>query len=553
MRRLVPLVSLVFSLAAASSVGAQSATALLTEGAALPGAPGQTVTSLNNVAVNQVGGWAATVNATDGVDTISHVWGNAAGGTGDVLRSEGVFGGLTQTSFESFYGISDSGQVAYSPSSNSATTTGLDGVWLDDTVIAIEEDPVPGQPGQFWSFGSRPGVTAGGVPYWVGGLTDTAGGSSQNRGLFLGASATVLYQGGQAVPGLPFVLDTASSVSFDYGISADGTNSIAEVQLDGGTSSDNNALVLSGSGLLVDGTLVREGSAVPAAAGGLVGENWDNFDQLGVNEAGSYFFTGDTDGATATDEIVVVDGSIVLREGDTVDGETLSGAIEGANRNEDGDLAVVWDIATGEEVLLFNGRIVLREGDAVDLDGDGMVEPGSLLADFTGISNVRVSARDGAGMVDVYVTADIDTNGTTTTSDDTEALLRLRLQAALTADRNAGTNPASLTSTVAVIGETLSVSIDLGGTTGHSSALLIGFATPLTLTLGGGQTLLVNVADPGGEQLGLVLMPGPSVTYDLPVPNDTAFLGFEVSVQAIHIGTVVPFALSNAADLTVGY
>ena len=124
---------------------------------------------------------------------------------------------------------------------------------------------------------------------------------------------------------------------------------------------------------------------------------------------------------------------------------------------------------------------------------------------------------------------------------------------AANASRNAGTNPASLASGPAILGQTLSVTIDLAGTTGHTSAVLIGFSTPLSLTLGSGQTLLVNVADPNGEQLGLAPQSGATVTYDLPVPNGAPFLGFPVSLQAVHFGGVVPFALSNAADLTVGY
>lgn len=432
MARSVLSLAALAAVAAAPAAHAQVASALLTEGGPIPGAPaGQTVDFLNNTAVNHVGGYAIGLTADDAGSSISTIWGNASGGPGDVLRVEGTFGNLQQVSFESFYGISDSGQLAYSPSTTDLMTgtTGLDGVWLDDVVVAIEEQPVPSLPGQFWSFGSRPGVTAGGTPYWVGGVTSSAGGSTQNRGLFFDSTAQVVLLGGQVVPNLPLPLDDANTVSFDYRFSANGSNHIAEVQLEGASSSNDNAMVLNGAGLLVGGALVREGDPVPPAAGGLGGEAWDNFDFTGVSEAGSWFFTGDTSGASATDEIVVVDGAVVLREGDLVDGQTLSGSIEGGFRNEDGDLGLVWDVSTGEEVLIVNGSIVLMEGDLVDFDGDGMPDPGAVLADFTGISTLTVGDRNAQGQVDVYFTADVDFNGTSSSSDDLEGFFRLTVQA----------------------------------------------------------------------------------------------------------------------------
>jgi len=38
--------------------------------------------------------------------------------------------------------------------------TSLDGVWLDDTWVNMEEEVYPWAPGFWWSFGSRPGTTA---------------------------------------------------------------------------------------------------------------------------------------------------------------------------------------------------------------------------------------------------------------------------------------------------------------------------------------------------------------------------------------------------------
>ncbi|MEW6071414.1 MAG: trypsin-like peptidase domain-containing protein [Planctomycetota bacterium] len=120
--------------------------------------------------------------------------------------------------------------------------------------------------------------------------------------------------------------------------------------------------------------------------------------------------------------------------------------------------------------------------------------------------------------------------------------------------RNGGTNPASYVAvTLPVLGTTYTATVDLGGTTGHSLAWLVGYSTPATLTLGGGQTLLVNIADPNGEILGQPFVPGPLATYNVPVPSDPALAGFPLATQALHSGGVTPFALSNAQDLLLGY
>jgi hypothetical protein len=120
--------------------------------------------------------------------------------------------------------------------------------------------------------------------------------------------------------------------------------------------------------------------------------------------------------------------------------------------------------------------------------------------------------------------------------------------------RNGGTNPVSYTATtLPVIGGTYTASIDLAGTTGHTFAYLVGFATPLTFTLGGGQTILVNVADPGGELLAQAPDAGPIAVFNLAIPNDVTLSGLAVSTQAIHLFGVQPFKLSNAQDLCLGY
>lgn len=419
------LLALPLSSLAAGAASAQVARCLLQEGAPLPAAgAGHTVTSISNTAVNQVGGFAATINTSDGFTTLSHVWGNASGGAGAILRTESTVGTLEQTSFESFFGISDAGNVAYSPSSVDTVTmvSGLDGVWLDDTVVALEDEPIPSLPGSVWRFASRPGVTANGQPYWVGGINDAATGASEGNGLFFGLSATVLYQTDDVIAPLPDPLGPGA-IDFDVRFSAQGSHHILAIDTTGSSSNDA-FLVVDGAVLTVAGNLVGEGEPIDASAGGMPGETWQNFDFLGITESGETLFTGDTGAFTNADEFLAKNGTILYREGGSLDGFTLTGSIEGAYMNEAGDFAFIWDVEESGggsvEALFLGNKLLLKEGDAVDFDGDGSIDAGATISGFTGLTALTLGPNRVA-----YFTADVDTMGTVSTADDTECFFAL--------------------------------------------------------------------------------------------------------------------------------
>jgi hypothetical protein len=211
------------------------------------------------------------------------------------------------------------------------------------------------------------------------------------------------------VGGLPDPLATSNTISFDYRYSKFGTHYIGEVRTDTGSSTNDNHMVIDGSVIMLAGMPVSELGAIPAEVGGLPGENWDNFDYTGITEDLQYMFTGDTGGDTATDEFVLKNGSILYREGDILDGETLSGSIEGAYMNENGDIVFIWDIQDNTlEALYANDRLLLKEGDAVDIDGDLVPDPQAVLTNFTGISSVTMAERGGDGTTKIYFTADVD-------------------------------------------------------------------------------------------------------------------------------------------------
>jgi hypothetical protein len=393
---------------------------LLQEGQPLPGALTETVTAINNTAVNHVGGFAATVN-TEGTGTLSHAWGSATDPlVGTLLRTEGTFGQYEQVSWESFFGFGNAGEVGYSPSCTDLVTgaTGLDAAWLDDTAVLTELDPVAALPGQYSVFNSRVGVTGDGRPYWVGGISDVQGGSTQSRVLFLGTNAVPVLKAGDPIAGITEVVDVGSAIDFDVRFSALGTSYITPVVVDSGTSANDTVMIIDAAAIVAGGGLVREGSPVPAIIGGLPDENWANFDYVGVTEAGGYLVTGDTNAAVAVDEFVLVNGEIVLREGDVLTGAeeieyTISGSIEGGYLNENGDWAVTWDVdgpSGNVEALIANGRIVLLEGDLVDWNGDGVIDgldDGARITDFTGITALVLGDRDATGKGRAYFTADM--------------------------------------------------------------------------------------------------------------------------------------------------
>ena len=413
--------------ALSSPATAQVASVLVREGDAPTGSPaGHTVAAITDPAVNHATGYAAGLSLSSGGSTVSGLWGTTTlGGAPAVFRTEGTINNFQQNSFESFWGYSDAGQACYSPLGDNLTTggTSLDCVWLDNQVLAEEDQPIPSVPGTVWRFASRPGVSANGIPYWVSGLDDAVTGADLGYGLFRDTTATVVMKSGDVIPGTGGPIDTASGVDFDYRFSAKATHNIVPINTTEATTIDNY-MTVDGSVLVAGGSPVQEGTPVPASIGGLAGENWDNFDYCGITESGQWFFTGDTEPNTADDEVIVKNGVVLYREGQALDGEVLFGSIDDAYMNEAGNIAYIWDVVDATagdlEALFVNDKLILKEGDAVDLDGDGTIEPTSLLVNLTDV----VIGDDSL----VYFVASVDVNGTTTTTDDIEALFRVECQ-----------------------------------------------------------------------------------------------------------------------------
>jgi len=363
--------------------------------------PGETdpIASLNSPFTNGNGlvGFTGAVTPAAG-GSGNFVWYDA----GVVWFNADALPGNTLTGTEGTMGVGDASQFNYSPS-----VDGEDSVWTQDGLLLRGDDPIPGVPGMFSSFNSRPQMLPDGTAVWVGGLTDVVGGGTDARALFRAADTAtpvieIVLQSGDMVGGFP--IDFPAGIGFDYEFSDDGLHHIQELVLDTGSTA-NDAVVY------VDGAVVaQEGSA---AGGGMPGENWAAFDVTSINNASDHIFSGDTGGPIATDEFIAYNAVIALREGDTVGGVTLASAasVQAASINDAGQAVHLWSVSGGIEHLFFaadasdlsTGVRLLSTGDEIDVDGD-------MISDFT-IDDFNASTVIGPGLdlaEDGFVYVEVD-------------------------------------------------------------------------------------------------------------------------------------------------
>ncbi|MBN1426146.1 hypothetical protein JXA88_16470, partial [Candidatus Fermentibacteria bacterium] len=148
------------------------------------------------------------------------------------------------------------------------------------------------------------------------------------------------------------------------------------------------------------------------------GDNWAGFATVSVNDHGDYVIAGDTDGPTATDAFVAVNGQIVIREGDVIDGFTLttSASLRAVSINNAGFVAHMWGIGGGAEALFVgraadlagSSRLIAATGASLDVDGDGLAD--YQLTDFSASSSISPGLDLATGMV-VFAEVDLTPEG----------------------------------------------------------------------------------------------------------------------------------------------
>jgi len=161
-------------------------------------------------------------------------------------------------------------------------------------------------------------------------------------------------------------------------------------------------------------------------------------------------------------------------------------------------------------------------------------------------------ANDNGGFVGAWNVFPFFPSGNLIVSDRQGGLFVLdptrAISPATVATRNQGSNPNSYSAGLPILGSTWTGNVDLT-TTGHSMALVFAFDSTASLTLGGGQALLLG----GNNLFTFPIASGPQATISASIPTQTDLVGMTIYTQALHLGGQTPFALSNAQDLTVGY
>jgi hypothetical protein len=385
---------------------------LLTEGQVLPGAnalPGfqanETVRNngFRELRVTPNGNFVGAVTTDPAAAFGSEDWylyGSVDRGTTvGALRREGLFAGQTQTSYGSPVGVDNAGSILYRASlASSGSPTSL---WRDDTLLFTNSDAISSGPlaGSYYSGFSWTTLTPGGVARWVSDYTATPGGAVVGGALFSDSSAqNVLLKTGDVVgPGLTI---DANFLASNLAWSQSGANYITSVSV----SPSEEVIILNGQVLTTaGGGLLRENEPISAAAGGLPNETWALGSLFEVNDAGYWAMSASIRPAgefNTTDDLIVVNGVIRYRDGQIVDGHTLSSLPADIGLNDRGDVAFVWD-----NTVFFNDKIIARVGDPVDTDGDGVGD--ALITNLFDVDLTNLPSAGGDGGPLLYLQARI--------------------------------------------------------------------------------------------------------------------------------------------------
>ena len=226
---------------------------------------------------------------------------------------------------------------------------------------------------------------------------------------------------------------------------------------------------------------------------------------------------------------------------------TLSFTFSGLQNGGADGLALVDDVGDVIQFLSYEGTLTALDGPAVGLLSTEITtsENGS-----TPVGHSLQLGGDGDNPVEFFWQSPmLDTPGTFNSGQT----VPVASTPGLVASRNAGGNqPSFLIPNAPVIGQNMIASVDLAGTSGHTSAVIFGFDSPVQIGFSGGQILLCLDLLGAGELLQAPVVNGPVANFNIPVPNDGCLAGFSFCTQAIHFGGVVPFELSNSQDLTIG-
>ncbi|RLB46669.1 MAG: hypothetical protein DRI90_27125, partial [Deltaproteobacteria bacterium] len=277
-------------------------------------------------------------------------------------------------------GFDDTGGWVYGPH-----VDGEDGLWTNNGLLLVRADPAPGftAPAAI-NYIYAPTMLPAGQVNFVSSVDLDNDQQTDARALYVNATATpgpsnfaILLQTGDVLSG-----ETLSDWGVDtqYQVSDDGAHYIAEVEVTGTTPL---------WGMAVDGAIV----ALEASTTG-DGDNWEYFADVSINNAGNYLFSGQTDASYLTDDVLAYNGSVVVRETDTVDGVTIDGDVHGVSINNHGHAVFIFEDGSQEETLFGSCdasnlatnafAIITANTTEVDVDGDSTAD--AIVTDFNDVS-----------------------------------------------------------------------------------------------------------------------------------------------------------------------
>ena len=308
---------------------------------------------------------------------------------------------------ESTMGISSAGDYIWSPSTN-----GNDSVRGTGGALILQETVANPDGLGFITFCSRPQMTASGVGHFVSGINFAdPNGSTQARALFRssGGTITTFLESGDPINAM-FNVASPSGIDFDYHFSPDASHVALVLLVDSGSTLNDGVVFVD------DAIIAREDDDIVDAT-----EQWDNFDLVNINDSGDYIFTGDTNGATTSDEFLAVNGTIVIREGDTVGGNLIpsSATIRGAAVSNTGLCVHAWGSGTNEFVyrgelsdLAGTSEVILRVGDMIDSDGTGANMWEIIDLEASGVVGPAIGIADNGDVVVGLEVMDVNTAAT---------------------------------------------------------------------------------------------------------------------------------------------
>lgn len=401
----------------------------------------RSIRAITALAGNGLGGFAAVIETRPGGPTqggepegflpsagprwISHVFGTATVGPPEMLLDEASINGVGQAWYGPMVAINNVGDVSVTARVFDAPFGFRSSVWQGTVVRALQGQSAPSNSGYYWRYAAKPHLTSNGDLYWQGGLAgdNVHGSPTVLSGFFTGAVAASVLLGGSGVAGLPANLAAIDAVGPASAISASGNHYLIVARMDVSPLS-NEVLVMDGVGLAVGGAVIRESSEV-AAVGSLSGETWSHFDHLGVNNSGEWSVAARTFVGSTPYSLLLEEGDISYRSGDTIGEHVLGDTILGMAMNNDGDIVHAWRLnGLAGEALFLNDLPILQRGDVVDFDGNGSIDENYVVSELSRLGAVTIADRTAGTLPSVYVHV-IATLTDTDTNDEVEAVLRL--------------------------------------------------------------------------------------------------------------------------------